>query len=51
MILLDLALIAGGYAVAIFTWPKVKVWVNGAEAEAENLKALADAILATVKKV
>jgi hypothetical protein len=51
MILLDLALVIGGYVIAVFTWSKVKVWVNGAQAEAENLKVRADAILATARKV
>jgi hypothetical protein len=40
-----------GYVVAIFTWSKFKIWVNGAQAEAENLKSKADALLATVKKL
>jgi hypothetical protein len=49
--LLDLALVVGGYVLSIFTWPKLKVWVNGAEAEATSLEAKANALLATVEKV
>lgn len=45
-----LALIAG-YVVAIFTWSKLKIWINGAQVEGENLKAKADALLATIKKL
>ena len=30
---------AAGYAASIFTWPKLKQWVNGAEAEIVALKA------------
>ncbi len=33
-----LGLFLGGYAASIFTWPKVKEWVNGASAEIESLK-------------
>jgi hypothetical protein len=50
MMLFDLALVVAGYALSILTWSKVKVWVNGAEAEATSLKTRADALLATVKK-
>ena len=50
MMLLDLSLVFGGYVLSIFTWSKLKVWVNGAEAEATSLKAKASVLLATVKK-
>jgi hypothetical protein len=36
------ALFAGGYAASVYTWPKVKEWVNGAEAEFEKLKTKID---------
>ena len=39
---LGFALFAGGYATSIYTWPKVKEWVNGAEAEIERLKTKID---------
>lgn len=39
----------GGYAASIYTWPKVKVLVNGAQYEASALKAKADAIIKAVK--
>jgi len=40
--------IAGGYALAIFTWGRVKVWINGVEAEAAALKAKAKDLLSKV---
>jgi hypothetical protein len=39
---LGLALFAGGYAGSIYTWPRIKEWVNGAEAEIERLKTKID---------
>ena len=50
MTLFDLALVVCGYVLSVLTWSKLKVWVNGAEAEATSLKTKADALLATVKK-
>jgi len=50
MILLDLVLVTGGYALSVFTWSKLRLWINGAEAEALNLKTRADALLATLRK-
>lgn len=38
-------LFIAGYVACIFTWPKVKVWINGAELEAANLKAKAKDLL------
>jgi len=35
---LGTGLFAAGYAASVFTWPKVKEWINGAEAEIEKLK-------------
>jgi len=29
---------ACGYAASVYTWAKVKEWLNGAEAEVETLK-------------
>ena len=28
----------GGYAASIYTWPKVKVWVNGVEVEIQSAR-------------
>ena len=38
------ALFAGGYTASVYTWPKVKEWVNGAENEIASLRARIDAL-------
>lgn len=40
----SLALIAGGYTAAVFTWPKVKEILNGAETEIMALEAKAKSL-------
>lgn len=35
----DVVVFAAGYAASIYSWPTVKVWVNGAKAEAAALEA------------
>lgn len=40
---------ASGYVVAVYTWAPIRRWVNGIEAEAEQLRAQADAMLAKTK--
>jgi hypothetical protein len=37
----DVLLVIGGYVAAIYTWPRVKVLVNGLENEARALRAKA----------
>lgn len=44
------SLVAGWLGHA-YLWTKVKVWINGAEAEAAKLKAQAQALEARVKKL
>jgi hypothetical protein len=44
-----LASFTGGYVAAIYSWPKLKIWVNGAEAEIMSLRAKADALANTIK--
>jgi hypothetical protein len=44
-----LAIFAAGYAVAIYTWPRFKLLVNGAEVQAAKLLAEADALLAKAR--
>jgi hypothetical protein len=34
----DVLLVVGGYVAAIYTWPKIKVLVNGLENEARALR-------------
>jgi hypothetical protein len=44
-----LAIFAGGYAAAIYTWPRLRLLVNGTEVQAAKLMAEADALLAKAK--
>ncbi len=44
----DVALFAAGYIGSIYSWPKIKVWVNGARAEIANLEAKAAALKAVL---
>lgn len=37
--LLIFATFTSGYAASIFTWPKVREGINGAQAEIDSLKA------------
>lgn len=39
---------AGGYVACVFTWPKVKVWINGAQTEARKLEDKAKALRASL---
>lgn len=47
--LLDIALIVAGYVASIYTWPKIKVLLNGATAEAQRLRAKANALETAIK--
>ena len=40
----DVVLFAAGYVVSIYSWSKIKIWVNGAQAEVANLEAKAAAL-------
>ena len=40
----DIIVFAVGYAGAIYSWPTIKVWANGAAAEVTNLRAKAAAL-------
>ena len=44
----DVALFAAGYVGSIYSWPKIKIWVNGAQAEVANLEAKAAALKAVL---
>jgi hypothetical protein len=35
---LDAALVAAGYIASIYSWPRIKIRVNGASAEAADLR-------------
>ncbi len=44
----DAALFVGGYAASIYSWPAVRLWVNGVSAEATSLRAKAAALEAKI---
>jgi hypothetical protein len=44
----DVVLFAAGYVGSIYSWPKIKIWVNGAQAEIANLEAKAAALKAVL---
>ncbi len=44
----DAILFAAGYAVSIYSWPRIKLWVNGAKAEIASLEAKAAALKAAL---
>jgi hypothetical protein len=37
----DTALFAAGYIASIYSWPGIKVWMNGTQAEIASLEAKA----------
>ena len=44
----DAVLFAAGYVASIYSWPKIKVWVNGTHAEIANLEARITALKAVL---
>ncbi len=44
-----IATFIAGYFVAIYTWPKLRAWVVGAEAEIASLRGKARALEAKIK--
>ena len=47
----DAVVFAAGYAISIYSWPRIKLWVNGAETEVTSLEAKAAALRAAALKV
>jgi hypothetical protein len=47
MFLISLAF-AAGYVASIYSWPRIKLWVNGAHAEIAGLEARAAALKAAL---
>ena len=37
-IFLDAVLVAAGYVTSVYSWPSIKIWINGASTEAANLR-------------
>jgi hypothetical protein len=44
----DVVLFAAGYVVSIYSWPNIKIWVNGTQTEIANLEAKAAALKAVL---
>lgn len=49
--LFDVAVFAAGYAAAVYSWPLIKVWVNGASAEITSLRLKAAALEAKIRTI
>ena len=45
---LDAVVFAAGYVVSIYSWPRIKVWVNGTQTEIASLEAKAAALKAVL---
>jgi hypothetical protein len=48
-IVFDTTLFAAGYAASIYSWPAIKLWINGVSAEAANLRAKAAQLEAKIR--
>jgi outer membrane murein-binding lipoprotein Lpp len=35
------AVFAGGYVACVYSWPAIRIWINGVSAEAARLRAKA----------
>ena len=44
----DAVVFAAGYVGSIYSWPRIKVWVNGTKAEIASLEAKAAALKAVL---
>jgi hypothetical protein len=44
----DAVVLAAGYVASIYTWPRIKLWVNGAQTEIASLEAKAAALKAAL---
>jgi hypothetical protein len=49
--LFDAVLFGAGYAASIYSWPAIKLRINGAETEIADLQARASALKAAALKV
>ena len=47
----DVVLLAAGYIAAIYTWPRIKVWIHGASSEAARLRQKASQIEAEIRSL
>ena len=47
----DAVLLVAGYVAAIYSWPKIKVWINGVSTEAANLRQKAARLEARLRSL
>lgn len=47
--LFDVLAFAAGFAASVYSWPLIKVWINGVTAEAATLRAQAMALESRIK--
>jgi len=48
-ILVDVFVFAAGYAASVYSWPLIKVWINGVTVEAASMRAKAAALEARIR--
>lgn len=48
-VLFDVLVFAGGYTASVYSWPLIKVWVNGVTVEVASLRAKAASLEARIK--
>jgi hypothetical protein len=46
----DAVLFAAGYAASIYSWPRIRLWVNGAQTEIASLEGKATVLKGTALK-
>ena len=49
--LFDAVLFAAGYVAAIYTWPRIKIWIDKANSEAARLRQKAWQIAARLRSL
>jgi len=49
--LFDAVLFAIGYVAAIYTWPRIKIWIDEASSEAARLRQKASQIAARLRSL
>lgn len=47
----DVALFAAGYVVSIYSWPRIRTWINGVSAEAADLRQKAARLEAKLRSL
>jgi hypothetical protein len=47
----DAAVFAAGYAASIYSWPTIRIWINGISAEAVDLRQKAAQLEAKLRSL